>query len=67
MSLRISEHISLKKDDIWFQDEVCFDQQNTTTRVWAVKGSRQRVVKQQQYGMSTCLVLCAWLPEAHKP
>ena len=35
--------------DIWFQDEARFGQQNQTTRVWAEKGTRPRVVKQQQY------------------
>ena len=35
--------------DIWFQDEARFGQQNTTTRLWAEKGSRSRAVKQQQF------------------
>ena len=35
--------------DIWFQDEARFGQQNTTTRVWAKKGSRPRAVQQQQF------------------
>ena len=35
--------------DIWFQDEARFGQQNTTTRLWAEKGSRPRAVKQQQF------------------
>ena len=35
--------------DIWFQDEARFGQQNQTTRVWALKGSRPRVVRQQQF------------------
>jgi hypothetical protein len=34
--------------DIWFQDEARFDQQNTTTRLWAEKDSRPRAVRQQQ-------------------
>lgn len=42
-------HIALEKVDIWFQDEARFGQQNTTTRIWATKGSRPRVVKQQQF------------------
>ena len=45
----IPGHIRLDKVDIWFQDEARFGQQNTTTRVWAEKGSRPRVVKQQQF------------------
>lgn len=35
--------------DYWFQDEARFGQQNTTTRLWAHKGSRPRAVKQQQF------------------
>ncbi|WP_420851330.1 transposase [Parashewanella hymeniacidonis] len=31
------------------QDEARFSQQNTTTRIWAEKGSRPRAVKQQQF------------------
>lgn len=45
----IPGHIALDKVDIWFQDEARFGQQNTTTRVWAEKGSRPRVIKQQQF------------------
>ncbi len=35
--------------DFWFQDEARIGQQNTTTRLWAQKGSRPRAVKQQQF------------------
>jgi len=35
--------------DVWFQDEAKFGQQNTTTRLWAEKGTRPRAVKQQQF------------------
>ena len=45
---KIPDHIALGKVDMWFQDEARFDQQNTTTRLWANKGSRPRAVKQQQ-------------------
>jgi transposase len=41
--------VSLKNVDVWFQDEACFGQQNTTTRLWAEKGTRPRAVKQQQF------------------
>jgi hypothetical protein len=47
--LHIPWHISLKKVDVWFQDEARFGQQNTTTRIWARKGTRPRVVQQQQF------------------
>ncbi|HIF9423727.1 TPA: IS630 family transposase, partial [Photobacterium damselae] len=38
-----------KNVDIWFQDEARFGQQNTTTRLWAERGTRPRAVKQQQF------------------
>lgn len=41
--------VALDRVDIWFQDEARFGQQNTTTRIWATKGSRPRAVKQQQF------------------
>ena len=47
--LNIPGHVALDKVDVWFQDEARFGQQNTTTRVWAPKGSRPRVVRQQQF------------------
>lgn len=39
----------LEDIDVWFQDEARFGQQNQTTRLWAVKGSRPRAVRQQQF------------------
>ncbi|MBA6295644.1 transposase, partial [Colwellia sp. MB02u-9] len=42
-------NVSLKNVDVWFQDEARFGQQNTTTRLWATKGTRPRAVKQQQF------------------
>ena len=42
-------NVSLKNVDVWFQDEARFGQQNTTTRLWAEKGTRPRAVKQQQF------------------
>lgn len=45
----IPGHLPLSRVDLWFQDEARFGQQNTTTRVWAKKGSRPRAVKQQQF------------------
>ena len=35
--------------DIWFQDEARIGQQGTVTRLWAIKGTRPRVVRQQQF------------------
>ena len=45
----IPNDLSLDRVNVWFQDEARFGQQNTTTRVWAEKGTRPRVVKQQQF------------------
>ena len=47
--LKIPGHIRLEDVDIWFQDEARFGQQNTTTHLWARKGTRPRAVKQQQF------------------
>ena len=35
--------------EIWFQDEARVGQRGTVTRVWAPKGTRPRVVRQQQF------------------
>lgn len=35
--------------DVWFQDEARIGQQGTQTRIWAKRGTRPRVVKQQQF------------------
>ncbi|MGR5144891.1 transposase, partial [Photobacterium sp. DNB23_23_1] len=45
----IPGHVSLDQVDIWFQDEARFGQQNTTTRLWAQRGTRPRAVRQQQF------------------
>jgi transposase len=45
----VPNDLSLDRVDIWFQDQARFGQQNTTTRIWAEKGTRPRVVKQQQF------------------
>jgi hypothetical protein len=47
--LTIPWNVSLNNVDVWFQDEARFGQQNTTTRLWAEKGTRPRAVKQQQF------------------
>jgi len=43
-----SEH-PCKKIEVWFQDEARFGQQGTIARVWALKGSRPRAVRQTKY------------------
>jgi len=35
--------------DIWFQDEARVGQRGTVTRTWAAKGTRPRVMRQQQF------------------
>ena len=41
--------MALDRIDVWFQDEARFGQQNTTTRIWATKGTPPRAVRQQQF------------------
>jgi len=45
----IPKGISLDKIDIWFEDESRIGQKGTLTRIWAKRGERPRVVRQQQY------------------
>lgn len=49
MILKILGHISLNNVDLWLQNEARFGQQNTTTKLWAERGSRPRSMKQQQF------------------
>lgn len=35
--------------DIWFQDEARVGQRGTVTRLWALKGTRPRAIRQQQF------------------
>lgn len=35
--------------EIWFQDEARVGQRGTVTRIWARKGTRPRVIRQQQF------------------
>jgi transposase len=39
--------VKLAQVDIWFQDEMRIGQRGTQTRLWARKGTRPRVVRQQ--------------------
>jgi len=39
----------VKDVEIWFQDEARFGQQGSITRMWAVKGTRPRAIRQQQF------------------
>ncbi|MGR2969612.1 hypothetical protein ABMX94_17200, partial [Vibrio vulnificus] len=47
--------MGLDNVDVWFQDEARFGQQNTTTRLWAERGSRPRVVNSSSLNMRICL------------
>ncbi len=44
----VPPHIPSEQIDIWFQDEMRIGQRGTQTRLWARKGTRPRVVRQQQ-------------------
>lgn len=46
---KIPGHIPLNDVQIWFQDEARFGQRNTTTRIWAEKGTRPLAIQQQQF------------------
>jgi hypothetical protein len=45
----LPQGIELKDVEVWFQDEHRIGQQGSLTRVWARKGTRPRVVRQQQF------------------
>lgn len=41
--------IAMESVDIWFQDEARVGQRGTVTRTWAVKGTRPKLTRQQQF------------------
>ena len=43
------EGVSSENVEIWFQDEARVGQRGTVTRLWAKRGTRPRVVRQQQF------------------
>ena len=45
----IPKGLSLEAVEIWFQDEARVGQRGTVTRIWALRGSRPRIVRQQQF------------------
>ena len=45
----LPEGIPLDQVEVWFQDEARVGQRGTITRQWAPKGTRPRVVRQQQF------------------
>jgi hypothetical protein len=44
----LSPDVPLERVGVWFQDEMRIGQRGTQTRIWARKGSRPRIVRQQQ-------------------
>ena len=47
--LEIKEKLNNNKIEVWWQDESRVGQQGNLSRVWAVKGTRPRVVRQRQF------------------
>ena len=45
----LPEGVDLNHVDIWFQDEARVGQRGTLTRTWALKGTRPRLTRQQQF------------------
>lgn len=45
----LPQSVSLNQVEIWFQDETRVGQQGSLTRIWAQKGTRPRVNRQQQF------------------
>ena len=45
----LPQGVSLEQTDIWFQDEARVGQRGTLTRTWAIKGTRPRLARQQQF------------------
>lgn len=47
--MAIQENLPSKKIEVWWQDEARVGQRGTLSRQWARKGTRPRVVRQQQF------------------
>ena len=45
----VPNDLGMEAVEIWFQDEARVGQRGTVTRLWAPKGSRPRVIRQQQF------------------
>jgi transposase len=45
----VSADIPSENIDVWFQDEARIGQRGTQTRIWAKRGTRPRVIRQQQF------------------
>lgn len=49
MAQALPEHAGNKKIEVWFQDEARIGQKGRLTRIWAVKGSRTPILKDQRF------------------
>ena len=65
--LNIPGHVALANVDVWFQDEARFGQQNTTTRLWARRGSRPELFSNNNSSTSISSVPSALQPGQRKP
>ncbi len=45
----VAADINIDKMDMWCQDEVRMGQRGSVTRMWAEKGTRPRVLRQQEF------------------
>lgn len=45
----VPENVPLENIELWFQDEARVGQRGTVTRIWARRGTRPRVIRQQQF------------------
>ncbi len=45
----LPKRVRINDVEIWFQDEARVGQKGTTTRLWAIKGTRPRAIRQEQY------------------
>ena len=50
----LPSNIDMDTIEIWFEDETRIGQQGSLTRLWARRGTRPRVVRQQQYIYGAC-------------
>ncbi len=60
----IRDKIADKKVEVWWQDEARVGQRGTLSRTWATKGTRPRVVRQQQF--TSTYIFGAVCPEKDK-
>lgn len=49
IAAEVTKELSTNKIEIWWQDEMRIGQQGSLSRIWALKGTRPRVVRQRQF------------------